>query len=249
VSPFDPLESHSTPHLAPLVPVLPIRLRRTEILTIVYRTDRAAADALVPAPLELTGDLCVVHVYKMHDAEWFGVYCESAFQLPVRMPDGRPAVYSPFLVLESDAAVAAGREAYGQPKKAGRVSLEAAGDLLVGRIGRNGIEVATATMCWKQAPSSSADLELLVPGSGLNVNLRVRQEEAGRVSRELVARSFADVVEHEAWSGPGTLELHPNAQVPVHLLRVGEVVLAMHRMLDLTLAPASVVHTYPDRPG
>ena len=22
-----------------------------------------------------------------------------------------------------------------------------------------------------------------------------------------------------------------------------------HRMLDLTLAPASVVHTYPDRPG
>ena len=36
----------------------------------------------------------------MHDAEWFGVYCESAFQLPVVLPDGTPAVYSPFLVLE-----------------------------------------------------------------------------------------------------------------------------------------------------
>jgi acetoacetate decarboxylase len=247
VSPFDPLEVQSTPYLAPLVPVLPIRLRRTEILTIVYRTDPAAADALVPAPLEITGDLCVVHVYKMHDAEWFGVYCESAFQVPVRMPDGRPAVYSPFLVLESDGAVAAGRETYGQPKKAGQVSLEAAGDLLVGRIGRNGIDVATATMCWKQTPAASADLERLVPGSGLNVNLRVRQEEAGRVSRELVARSFADVVEHEAWTGPGTLELRPNAQLPVHLLSVGEVVLALHRMLDLTLEPGAVVHTYPER--
>jgi acetoacetate decarboxylase len=246
VSPFDPLDVQSTPYLAPLVPVLPIRLRRTEILTIVYRTDFAAADALVPAPLELTGDLCAVHVYKMHDAEWFGVYCESAFHLPVRMPDGRPAVYSPFLVLESDGAVAAGRETYGQPKKAGQVSLEPSGDLLVGRIGRNGIEVATATMCWKQAPSSSAELERLVPGSGLNVNLRVRQEEAGRISRELVARSFADVVEHEAWTGPGTLELRPNAQLPVHRLAVGEVVLALHRMLDLTLAPGTVVHTYPD---
>jgi acetoacetate decarboxylase len=30
----------------------------------------------------------------------------------------------------------------------------------------------------------------------------------------------------------------------VHLLRVGEVVLALHRMLDLTLAPGAVVHTY-----
>jgi acetoacetate decarboxylase len=244
VSPFDPLDVQSTPYLAPLVPVLPIRLRRTEILTIVYRTNPAAADALVPTPVELTGDLCIVHVYKMHDAEWFGVYCESAFQLPVRLPDGRPAVYSPFLVLESEGAVAAGRETYGQPKKAGQVSLEPAGDLLVGRIGRNGIDVATATMCWKQTPAASADLERLVPGSGLNVNLRVRQEEAGRVSRELVVRSFEDVVEHEAWRGPGTLELHPNAQLPVHLLTVGEVVLALHRVVDVTLAPASIVHTY-----
>ncbi len=244
MTPFDPCEIQSTPYLAPLVPVLPIRLRRTEILTIVYRTDAAAADAVVPAPLAVTGDLCVVHVYKMHDAEWFGVYCESAFQIPVRMPDGRPAVYSPFLVLESDGAVAAGRETYGQPKKAGQVSLEAAGDLLVGRIGRNAIDVATATMCWKQTRAASADLERLVPGSGLNVNLRIRQEEAGRVSRELVTRSFADVVEHEAWTGPGTLELRPNAQLPVHMLAVSEVVLALHRVLDLTLAPGTVVQTY-----
>ena len=57
-------------------------------------------------------------------------------------------------------------------------------------------------------------------------------------------RAFADVVEHEAWTGPATLELRPNAQVPVHLLAVGEVVLGLHRMLDLSLAPGSVVHPY-----
>src|SRR6185437_10747490 len=117
-------------------------------------------------------------------------------------------------------------------------------DLLVGRIARNGIEVATATMCWKQVPSASAELERLVPGSGVNVNLRVRQEEAGRVSRELVTRSFADVVEHEAWTGPGTLELRPNAQLPVHLLAVQEVVLGLHRVVDLTLTPGRVIHRY-----
>src|SRR5438094_223741 len=90
----------------PLVPLLPIRMRRTEILTVVYRTGRDAAEALVPRPLQLASDLCVLHVYHMHDAEWFGNYRESAWQLPVLLPDGTPAVYSPFLVLESAAPVA-----------------------------------------------------------------------------------------------------------------------------------------------
>lgn len=244
MSPFDPTAVTGTPFGAPLVPPLPIRLRRTEILTIVHRTDREAADRLIPAPLELAGNLCVVHVYRMHDAEWFGVYCESAWQIPVRMPDGTAAVYSPFLVLESDGAVAAGREAYGQPKKAGQVSLEPNGDLLVGRVARNAIEIATATMCWKQTPTSGAELEALVAGSGVNVNLRLRQEEGDTFSRELVARDFTDVVEHEAWTGPGTLELRANAQAPVYLLPVREVVLALHRVVDLTLAPGRVVHRY-----
>jgi acetoacetate decarboxylase len=244
VTPFDPLDTASTPFGAPLVPPLPIRLRRTEILTIVYRTSRDAAESLLPQPLRLNSDLCVLHVYHMHDAEWFGVYFESAWQIPVLLPDDTDAVYSPFLVLESDGAVAAGREAYGQPKKAGHVRLGPSGDLLVGVVERNGIDVATATMCWKQRAASGSELAGLVPGADLNVNLRVRQEEQGVVSRELVTRRFADVTEHESWTGPATLELRPNAQLPVHLLVVREVVLGLHRTIDLTLTPGRVIHRY-----
>jgi len=244
VTPFDPLDITSTPVGAPLVPLLPIRMRRTEILTVVYRTSREAAEALIPSPLRLASDLCLLHVYHMHDADWFGDYCESAWQLPVVLPDDTPAVYSPFLVLESDGAVAAGREAYGQPKKAGQVRLAARGDLLVGTVMRNGIDVATATMCWKQRASSGNDLDRLVPGAALNVNLRVRQEEEGVISRELVTRRFADVVEHEAWTGPATLEVRPNAQVPAYLLAVRDVVLGLHRTIDLTLSPGRIVHRY-----
>jgi acetoacetate decarboxylase len=247
VSPFDPLEVTSTPVGAPLVPLLPIRMRRTEILTIVYRTGHDAAEALIPAPLRLASDLCVLHVYHMHDAEWFGNYCESAWQLPVLLPDDSPAVYSPFLVLESDGAVAAGREAYGQPKKAGQVQLEARGDLLVGTVARNGIAVATATMCWKQRTCSGSELDRLVPGAAVNVNLRVRQEE-GDISRELVTRRFADVVEHEAWTGPATLEMRPNAQLPVYLIAVRDIVLGLHRVVDLTLAPGRIIHRYQAAP-
>jgi acetoacetate decarboxylase len=244
VSPFDPLAIEGTPFGAPLVPPLPIRLRRTEILTVVYRTDRAAADALIPEPLRLASDLCVLHVYRMHDAEWFGRYCESAWQLPVLLPDGAPAVYSPFLVLESDGAVAAGRELYGQPKKAGTVSLASDGDLLVGRVARNGIDVATATMAYKQRPAAPGALAQHVPGGDTNVNLRVLPEDGDALRRELVVRTFADVAIHEEWAGDGTLELRPNAQLPVHRLAVREVERAYHRVVDLSLPPGRVIHRY-----
>jgi acetoacetate decarboxylase len=244
MTPFDPRDVTGTPFGAPLVPRLPIRLRRTEILSVVYRTDSEAASALLPQPLELADDRCLVHVYWMHDAEWFGVYGESAVQLPVRLPDGRPAVYSPFLVLGSDGAVAAGRELYGQPKKLGDVSLAPDGDLLVGRVSRNGIDVITATMCWKQRPAPQDALEELVPGADLNVNLRVIPDGSGEFRRELIARSFTDVVVHEAWLGPATIELRPNAQVPVHSLSPGVVELGLHRVVDMTLGVESVVHRY-----
>ena len=242
---FDPSDLTSTPYGAPLTPPLPIRMRQTEILTIVYRTDREAADQLVPEPLALADDLVIAHLYRMRDAEWFGAYCESAFQLPVRLPDGTRGTYSPFLVLESDGAVATGREAYGQAKKHGQVSLGADGDLVVGRIARNGVEIALATMVYKQRRAEPGALEALVPGSGVNVNLRVLPDHGETFRRELVARAFADVVEHEAWEGPATLELHAHAQVPVFRLPVREVVLGLHRVVDLTLPPGRVIHRYP----
>ncbi len=246
MSPFDPTGVRGTPFRAPLVPPLPLRLRRTEILTIVYATDAEAADALVPEPLRLAAPRAVAHVYWMHDADWLGVYGESALQLPVELPDGRPGTYSPFLVLGSDGGVATGRELYGQPKKQGTVTLGARGDLLVGVVERNGIDVLTATMCWKQERADEGALDTLVPGCDLNVNLRVLPLESGRFRRELVARSFEDVVQHEAWRGPGTLELRPNAQAPFHLVPVRRVELALHRIVDLTLPLGTVVHRYPD---
>ena len=242
--PFDPTQTLGTPPDAPLTPRLPIRLRRTEILTVVYETDRDAADALIPSPLELTAPICVANVYWMHDAEWFGVYGESALQLPVRLPDGSSATYSPYLVLGSDAAIAAGRELYGQSKKAGAVTLGADGDLLVGRVERNGIDILTATMCFKQSPAEPAALDELVPGAAVNVNLRVLPDGEGGYRRELLAREFADVIVHEAWTGPATLELRANAQMPVHKLPVRSVVLGLHRVLDLSLPPARLVHRY-----
>src|SRR6185295_16968265 len=95
----------------------------------------------------------------MHDADGFGDYFESAVQIPVSLPGQNVnGAYSPYLYLGSDGAVAVGREIYGQPKKGGEPRLEARGDLMVGAVSRNGIDVITATLPYKQRRADPAEL-------------------------------------------------------------------------------------------
>jgi acetoacetate decarboxylase len=242
---FDPATITETPVGAPLAPRFPLRMRDTEILTVVYRTDRAALDRFLPRQLEATTDLVLVHLYRMHDADWFGAYGESAVQIPVRHDaSGTEGAYSPLLFVESDGAVAAGREIYGQPKKEGQIELGPVGDLLVGRVSRNGIDVVTVTMPYKQEAGQAEDLERHARFQ-TNINLKVvpAVDGSGAAVRELTARTFEDVVVHEVWRGPGTIELRPNAQAPVHLLPARDVVEAFYWRIDFTLVYGRVLET------
>ena len=230
-------------HVAPLVPTFPLRMRNTEILTVAYRTPGEAIARFLPAQLEPTAERVLVHLYRMHDADWFGSYGESAIQIPVRHAStGTEGAYSPLLYVESDGAVAAGREIYGQPKTGGTIELRADGDLVVGRLRRNGIDVLTATTPYKQRAGSAEDLERHA-AFRTNLNLKVvpSVDGEGASVRELTARTLDDVVVHEVWRGPGTVELRPNAQAPVHLLPVEEVVEAFHWRTDFSLVYGRVL--------
>ena len=228
--------------IAPLVPTFPLRMRNTEILTVAYRTTSDAVARFLPPQLEPLEPRVLVHLYRMHDADWFGRYGESALQIPVRHPaSGTQGAYSPLLFVESDGAVAAGREIYGQPKKSGQIELGSDGDLLVGRLRRNGIDVLTATMPYKQERGEPSDLDAL--GFRTNINLKTIPAVDGVADavRQLTAREFDDVVVHEVWRGPGTVELRPNAQAPVHRLPVLEVEVAYHWRVDFTLTYGRVL--------
>jgi len=217
-------------------------MRNTEILTVAYRTTLDAVAAFLPPQLEAVAPRVIVHLYRMHDADWFGRYGESAVQLPVRhVATGTEGAFSPLLFVESDGAVAAGREIYGQPKKGGAIELRPDGDLLVGRLRRNGITVVTLTMPYKQQAGETSDLDAL--GFRTNINLKriPSVDGEGDAVRQLTARELADVVVHEVWRGPGTVELRPNAQAPIHLLPVVDVEAAFHWRVDFTLVYGRVL--------
>jgi acetoacetate decarboxylase len=239
---YDPRMVVETPYGAPLVPRFPLRMRDTEILTLVYRTDREAADALLPAPLELLGDLVLVHLYRMHDTDVFGAYGESAVHIPARhAATGTDGAYSPFLFVEHDGAIAAGREIYGQPKKHGEIAIESEEGRVVGRLSRDGEEVLRARAA-TDAPAEPDDLH--AHGSfRTNFNLKVvpAVDGSGAAIRQLTAREFADVDVHEVRRGPAEVEIRPHELAPLHLLPVRDVVEAFHWRVSFTLVYGRVL--------
>lgn len=237
----------STPWDAPMVPPFPFEFRNAEILTLYWRTDPEAMAFLLPPPLEPMGDVACVHIYKMNDTDWIGPYFEANVMFGARMPGGVQGAYSPYLVLSSDIGVAHGREVHGQPKKLGQPSLECRGDLIVGGVERNQIDVLTGTMAYKQARVST---DAMAPHFDFTTNLNLKSIDhidGTPAIRQLTSRKLANVVVHEAWTGPCTVELQANAQLPVFRLPVIEPLQGFYWRADFTLVAGDVIHDYLEK--
>jgi acetoacetate decarboxylase len=233
----------STPWDAPMVPPFPFRFRNAEILTVYWRTDPAKIAFLLPPPLRPEGDIVCAHIYKMNDTDWLGPYSEANVMVGAALGDRRGA-YSPYLVLSSDIGVAHGRETHGQPKKLGTPKLEPRGDLLVGSVERNGIEVLTATLPYKQRACDPSGLKPYFDFA-TNLNLKAIDHIDGTPAiRQITSRQLADVTVHECWEGPCTVELRANAQLPLFRLPVLEPLQGFYWRADFTLVPGEILYDY-----
>lgn len=237
----------STPWDAPMVPSFPFSFRNCEILTLYWRTDPEAMAFLLPPPLEPLGDVACVHIYRMNDTDWLGPYSEANVMFGARLPGKIEGAYSPYLVLSSDIGVAHGREVHGQPKKLGEPALDVRGDLIVGQVRRNGIDVITGTTPYKQTAANANDLKPYFDFT-TNLNLKAIDHIDGRPAiRQLTSRRLADVTVHEAWRGPCTVELRANAQLPVFRLPILEMLEGFFWRADFNLVPGDVVHDYLEK--
>ena len=241
----DPLAAWSTPLAAPLVAPFPFTFRGVEVLTLTYRTTPAAVRQLLPPPLVPTCDWVLIHIYNMGDVEWLGRYGECNVMLGAELPGRAAGGFSPFLFLNSDGGLAQGREVHGQPKKWANPRVEFRGDLIVGVVERNGLDVITGTMVYKHTRSSIDELKRATFDFALNLNYKIVQHIDGRPAiRQITSRRLAEVTLHECWADPCSVELRANMQAPVHLLPVVETGLGYFWRAEFTLVAGEVVHDY-----
>jgi acetoacetate decarboxylase len=210
----DQHEAYSTPQLQPLYPQGPYEYPSLEALVLTYELDRELAREIVPEPLDLREpSTCVLGVYEYDHVNGLGAYAEFMVGIAAEY-DGDPVTYTPYYILDSDAAIAVGREVWGIPKKDGEVTLEIDGEVATASVSRSGADLATATVQatevtdrhpfggsplrnvhWKRIPSAS--------------------KGAPPAMNRLVTSVTRDIDVEWAYRGPGEVELFRSAADPV----------------------------------
>jgi acetoacetate decarboxylase len=115
---------------------------------------------------------------------------------------------------------------------------------MVGTDERNGNDVLTGTMSYKQHRIGADDLSPYFDFT-TNLNLKAVDHIDGTPAiRQLTSRKLADVQVHEAWSGPCTVELRANAQLPISRLPVLEPLQGIYWRADFKLVQGEIIHDY-----
>lgn len=235
-------QAFAMPLTNPAFPPGPYRFIDREYMIITYRTDRAALERVVPAPLVPVDDLVKYEFIRMPDSTGFGDYTESGQAIPV-MLDGVRGVYTHAMYLNDHPPIAGGRELWGFPKKLASPVLEHDVDTFIGTLDYGKTRLAVATMGYKHRalPLETVMESLNEPNFLLKIIPHV--DGTARIC-ELVRYQLLDIVLKGAWTGPGALELHSHALAPVAELPVREVISATHILADLTLGLGEVVFDY-----
>jgi len=136
------------PLTSPAFPPGPYRFINREYLIITYRTDPAALESVVPAPLTWDDPLVKYEFIRMPDSTGFGDYTESGQVIPVRF-NGQEGGYSHAMFLNDGPPIYGGRELWGFPKKYAQPSLGVERDTLIGTLNYGSVRIATGTMGFK----------------------------------------------------------------------------------------------------
>src|SRR6476619_353630 len=230
------------PLTSPAFPPGPYRFINREYLIIIYRTDPAALEAVVPEPLTFDEPLVKYEFIRMSDSTGFGNYTESGQVIPVTF-DGKDGGYTHAMFLNDGPPIYGGRELWVFPKKYAQPCLMVDKDTLIGTLNYGPLRIATGTMGFKHKTLDldSVRAELSKPNYLLKIIPHV--DGSPRIL-ELVDYRLEDIVMKGAWSGPAMLELEPHALAPVAALPVREVISATHIIADLTLGLGKVVYDY-----
>ncbi len=177
-------EAYATPLDSPLYGPPPTRFRDGEVLTVQYRSDPSAVRSLLPEPLRPLNDVVMVQVARWGDVPGLGRDTYECNVMVAAAFDGPPTLtgsYSPYFYVDSDRAMAGGREFHGQPKRRAEVRLEHRGDLIVGTVAANGIEVFVGTLPYKAIPATFAELRADVdPVTNINLKNPARDRRPHR---------------------------------------------------------------------
>lgn len=223
-------------------PAGPYRFINREFFVITYETDRAMLEAILPPTLELIEPVVKFEFIRMPDSTGFGDYTESGQVIPVRYK-GEEGGFTIAMFLDCESPIAGGREIWGFPKKYAKPQLFVEEDTLIGLLNYGSIRIATATMGYKH---HTLDKQAILAEVKKPIFLlkNIPGVDGKPEINQLTRTYLTDIEVKGAWTGPGSIELHPHALAPIADLPVKKIKSVAHFITDLTLPYGEVVEDF-----
>jgi len=185
--------------------------------------DRAAP--WVPFPLRLDRPARATLFTAHFPWTAFGsVYCEAGLLLHVRLGPVR-GVFCPWMIVDDDTALIAGRELLGYPKKLGQVAFERSGDSIVSEASRRGERLLTLNA------KLGERIEAPPPAIG-QLHFNVRSALGVSVPKLIAFRPAERPI--EVREATASLRCDPARRDPLSTLGLGDVLSARLHRVDLT---------------
>ncbi|AIY89526.1 acetoacetate decarboxylase family protein [Geoglobus acetivorans] len=181
-----------------------------------------------------------------------GEYFEFISTVQVEDEDGEMGYYIPYIYVTNDAAMAAGRELAGAPKKLARIELSKDCDTIQGTLERpEGRRLVTFTM--KPSARATGELiDLVLPRPTYLYSVRHLPPIRGKGGVTQLVRWYAEIDFHSdangervIFTGPGSVSYDmPSAVDPVHRIEIDEIMLSIYFRFDMKLGFDDIVREY-----
>ena len=156
----DEYTSKTAPHWGETYPSAMAAYRNMDYVSIAFATDAQKAAALIPRELELievpglSGQVAANLVFAKYRECDLGPYMEVIITVAV-LHKGRVYGYVPAIYVDNDAALLAGRELGGYPKKMAQITMRNYGNLFLSHMARGSIQAKTVDPNFSDLASSS----------------------------------------------------------------------------------------------
>lgn len=181
-----------------------------------------------------------------------GEYWEFISTIQVEDENGDMGYYIPYIYVTNDAAMAAGREIAGAPKKLAKIELKKGYDVVQGILERpEGTRLVTFTM--KPSARAAGELiEMVLPKPTYLYSVRHLPPINGRGGVTQLVKWYADIDFHTDPNGEKVI-FAGNASVsydvlsaidPVHKLGIDELLLSIYFQFDMKLGFVDIVRDY-----
>ncbi|MHA1770177.1 MAG: acetoacetate decarboxylase family protein [Candidatus Thorarchaeota archaeon] len=232
-------EHFSTPLTSPLYPPPPYHYDDARLFLALFYAPEESLASILPAPLRPPDMPLMALLFAEQPCRETGIFTEGSIlaQCIFDNPESGEEEVGVYFVhdwVNTDVALAAGREIWGYPRKIAETSLELEGDTLVATVVRDGMTLLKATCKLEE------EGEWIDSGPNINVHLIPEASAEGHVVAEVTA-AYLEYAIKSGRSGDVEIEIQNGPRDELSAIKVDGTMVGLYFDTDIVVPPGKVI--------